>query len=175
MILSTQQHLVADNIAADLHAGGVCIFKVGLQSGSDEIVAQVVNLVSAEYREICIFGRDYKHAMHIGNTWDRRSDVQYQKWPEQCVGHNVLIVMPDAFNTKHSYGTYLLARARGHHVIAYGSYGPEYERVRDWPTEVENVIESVISYNTWDLNPDFDKDAMKLKFPDSFDKDFGKF
>lgn len=173
MILNTKQHEVADTIVAHLGAYGQSILKAGLQTKADNIIAQVIN--QTDFKEVCLFGRDYKHVMHVGNTWDRRTSVQYQKWPELSPSHNVLIVIPDAFNVPHSYGIWLLAVARGYHVIAYGSWGPEYDRVRDWPLAVSTNPEIVQAFNSWDLNPDFDIVRMRDNFPNSFDIAFGTF
>jgi hypothetical protein len=141
----------------------VAIMKAGLRGGANNVVAEVVN--QTNYKEICVFGLDYKSAMHFGNEWDRRTGMQYQRWPETHSGEDVLIVIADAFNIPHSFGTYLLARQRKHHVIVFGSNGPEYQRPHDWRFEISRLPTNCIqSYNAWDLN-EFVKEAeLRVKF-----------
>lgn len=86
---------------------------------------------SSDYKEVCVWSTSYTRAQDIGAKWNRRSGVQFQKWPEYHTGPDVLIVIADAFTTPHSYGTYLLALARGHRVVAYGP-APEVDHPTDW-------------------------------------------
>lgn len=162
MNLTQNQQVAVAKIIEGL-AVDVSILKAGLRGGANHVVDEVIN--QTNYKEICIFGFDYKAAMHFGNEWDRRTNVQYQKWPETHEGADVLIVIADAFNTPHSFATYLLARQRGHHVIAFGSNGPEYDRITDWRHACRHLPTNCVqSFNAWDLNENVDEAKLRAEF-----------
>lgn len=174
MILTQNQKLATDRIVDNLIHGAV-VFKAGQQGGKTVITNEVIN--RTDYKEICVFARDYKSAMHVGNTFDRRDNVQYQKWPELHDGDDVLIIIDNAFSIPNSFGTYLLARQRNHHVLVTGANGPEYDRPTDWSHECNNLPATCVqSWNAWELNEGLNEASLRSKFClDDFVRNFCAF
>lgn len=150
------QREVAATIIENLKTHGFAMLKAGAKSGKSTIVGKIVEH-SPQYERFSLFAENYRKGNDQQALWLRKHLVQVNSWPDPELGPKALILIDEAFNLKDSFAIYLLAKHRGHHILAYGANGPEYAIPNEWQT----LGKVRPAYNSWDLNPEFCVDLGK--------------